>query len=50
MHVISVWLAVDPSTPENGGMRVVRGSHKGALAPLVDDRTTDLNVLGACSS
>ena len=30
-----------------GGMQVVRGSHRGALAPFVDDRTDELNVLGS---
>ena len=70
MHVLSLWLAVDPSGPENGGMQVVRvrprpfpsplpaplppnpalppqGSHRDELSELVDDRTTDFNVLGA---
>jgi ectoine hydroxylase-related dioxygenase (phytanoyl-CoA dioxygenase family) len=47
MHVLSLWLAVDHSTPANGAMQVVRGSHKGTLAALVDDRTDELNVLGA---
>ena len=47
MHVISLWLAIDASGPENGGMRVVKGSHLTPLAQLVDDRTDQLNVLGA---
>jgi hypothetical protein len=29
------------------GTQVVRGSHRDQLAALVDDRTTELNVLGA---
>ena len=28
IEVVSVWLAIDPSTPENGCMRVISGSHK----------------------
>ncbi|MFW6038916.1 MAG: phytanoyl-CoA dioxygenase family protein, partial [bacterium] len=27
MDVVTVWLAIDPSTPQNGCMRVVPGSH-----------------------
>ncbi|MBI1336210.1 MAG: phytanoyl-CoA dioxygenase family protein [Phycisphaera sp.] len=27
MRVVTVWLAVDPSTPENGCMRVIPGTH-----------------------
>jgi hypothetical protein len=27
MQVVTVWLAIDPSTPENGCMRVIPGSH-----------------------
>lgn len=27
MHVVTVWLAIDPSTPENGNMRVIPGTH-----------------------
>lgn len=33
MDVITVWLAVDASTPENGCMRVLPGSHLGTLLP-----------------
>jgi|EP01046_Picozoa_sp_COSAG06_P012908 hypothetical protein len=47
MHVLSLWLAVDASGPENGGMQVVKGSHLNPLAELVDDRIDQLNVLGA---
>jgi len=47
MNVCTIWLAVDYSGPENGGMQVVRGTHTNALAPLVDDREDVLNVLGA---
>ena len=39
MNVVSLWLAVDGSTPSNGAMQVVRGSHRGKLRALVDDRT-----------
>ncbi len=31
MEVITAWLAVDDSTPENGCMRVLPGSHRGPL-------------------
>jgi chlorinating enzyme len=34
MQVITLWLAVDPSTLENGCMRVVEGSHKGIAARI----------------
>ncbi len=33
MDVITIWLAVDASTPENGCMRVIPGSHLGTLIP-----------------
>lgn len=29
MEVVTVWLAIDPSTPANGCMRVVPGTHRG---------------------
>lgn len=28
---LSIWIAIDPSTPENGCMRILPGSHVGAL-------------------
>lgn len=31
MQVVTLWLAVDESTPENGCMRVIPGSHRGTL-------------------
>jgi len=36
MNVITLWLAVDPSTLENGCMRVVAGSHK-EIATALDE-------------
>jgi len=32
MEVVTVWLAIDPSTPDNGCMRVIPGSHKTGAA------------------
>ena len=31
MHVVTLWLAVDRSTPDNGCLRVLPGSHRGRL-------------------
>ncbi|MFD0900824.1 phytanoyl-CoA dioxygenase family protein [Actinomadura sediminis] len=31
MRVVTLWLAVDRSTPENGCLRVIPGSHRGGL-------------------
>ena len=31
MEVVTIWLAIDPSTPENGCLRVVPGSHRGGV-------------------
>lgn len=46
MDVVTLWLAVDDSTPENGCMRVVPGTHRTALQPL--QRRTDVpNVLSS---
>jgi phytanoyl-CoA hydroxylase len=39
MEVVTVWLAIDESTPENGCMRVIPGTHKGPdvrLRPIAD--------------
>jgi len=47
MNVCTIWLAVDYSGPENGGMQVVRGTHTERLQPLVSDCEEVLNVLGA---
>ena len=46
MDVISLWLAVDDSTPENGCMRVVPGSRDIDLQEVVE-RTDVANVLGS---
>ena len=34
MHVVTLWLAVDDATPENGCMRVIPGSHTLDLQPM----------------
>jgi hypothetical protein len=49
MRVITLWLAVDESTPENGCMRVIPGSHKDALHELRQRDDVD-NVLGSESA
>lgn len=35
MEVVTVWLALDPSTPENGNMRVIPGSHGNGYSDYV---------------
>ncbi len=46
MTVVSLWLAVDHSTPENGCLRVIPGSHRNDLAEIT--RMTDQpNVLSS---
>lgn len=44
MEVVTLWLAIDESTPENGCMRVIPGSHRMSLQPL-RPRTDVANVL-----
>jgi phytanoyl-CoA hydroxylase len=34
MIVVTLWLAVGPSTPENGCMRVIPGSHRTGLSAI----------------
>lgn len=46
MDVVSLWLAVDASTPDNGCLRVVPGSQRAALA-AVQERSDVQNVLGS---
>lgn len=46
MQVVSLWLAVTPSTPENGCMRVIPGSHTLDLQELHQRQDVD-NVLGS---
>jgi len=45
MEVVTVWLAVDPSTPENGCMQVIPGTHNTGAAGfsdyVVDDSKKD---------
>ncbi|WP_432797047.1 phytanoyl-CoA dioxygenase family protein [Poriferisphaera sp. WC338] len=36
MNVVTVWLAVDPSTPNNGCMRVIPGTHNSGKAGFSD--------------
>lgn len=46
MNVMTMWLAVDESTPENGCLRVIPGSHKRSLEQL-RERSDVPNVLGS---
>jgi ectoine hydroxylase-related dioxygenase (phytanoyl-CoA dioxygenase family) len=46
MAVVSLWLAVDHSTPENGCVRVIPGSHRDELHALRDTEGSD-DVLGS---
>jgi ectoine hydroxylase-related dioxygenase (phytanoyl-CoA dioxygenase family) len=45
MEVVTLWLAVDHSTPHNGCVRVIPGSHTMDGAPMRDNTEVD-NVLG----
>ena len=49
MNVITLWLAVDPSTRENGCMRVLPGSHLGQSADMKEYEAVDSreNVFGS---
>ena len=49
MRVVTLWLAVDASTPENGCVRVIPGSHRDELHPL-RDRDDVASVLGSESA
>lgn len=46
MRVVTLWLAIDHATTENGCLRVVPGSHRGEIAG-VRQRVDIDNVLGA---
>jgi hypothetical protein len=46
IRVVTLWLAVDESTPENGCLRVIPGSHRQDLAALRANTEVD-NVLGS---
>jgi phytanoyl-CoA hydroxylase len=46
MEVVTLWLAVSESTPENGCMRVIPGTQHMTLTP-VEERTDLANVLGS---
>jgi ectoine hydroxylase-related dioxygenase (phytanoyl-CoA dioxygenase family) len=45
MQVVTLWLAVDHSTPDNGCVRLIPGSHTMDSAPMRDNTEVD-NVLG----
>ena len=45
MRVVTLWLAVDHSTPDNGCVRVIPGSHRGPVAEMRDNETVE-SVLG----
>jgi ectoine hydroxylase-related dioxygenase (phytanoyl-CoA dioxygenase family) len=45
MNVVTLWLAVDHSTPDNGCVRLVPGSHTGDIAAMRANTDVD-NVLG----
>ncbi len=49
MNVVTLWLAVDQSVPENGCLRVIPGSHRGELHVLRRRDDTD-SVLGSESA
>jgi phytanoyl-CoA hydroxylase len=49
MNVVTLWLAVDESTPENGCLRVIPGSHKGEMHALRQRADTE-SVLGSESA
>lgn len=48
MEVVTLWLAVDESTPENGCVRVIPGSHQQQLHEL--RQVTDPSVFGSESA
>lgn len=49
MNVVTLWLAVDHSVPENGCLRVIPGSHRGELHALRQRHDTN-SVLGSESA
>ena len=49
MEVVTLWLAIDESTPANGGLRVIPGSHLGDLHELRPRADID-SVLGSESA
>src|SRR5438874_366989 len=44
IHKISVWVALDPATPENGCLKLLPGSHRALAAHDGDDGGTRLFV------
>ncbi len=49
MDVVTLWVAVDHSTPENGGLRVIPGSHRRELHELRVNTAVE-SVLGSESA
>jgi ectoine hydroxylase-related dioxygenase (phytanoyl-CoA dioxygenase family) len=45
MRVVTLWLAIDHSTPRNGCVRLIPGSHRGDVAAMRANTAVD-NVLG----
>lgn len=45
MRVVTIWLAIDHSTPENGCVRLIPGSHRGEIAAMRASTAVN-NVLG----
>jgi hypothetical protein len=41
MEIVTLWLAIDPSTPENGGMSVIPRTHREAHAGYSDYEAVD---------
>jgi ectoine hydroxylase-related dioxygenase (phytanoyl-CoA dioxygenase family) len=46
MNVVTMWLAIDHSTPENGCLQVIPGSHKSSIQGLRENTTVE-SVLGS---
>ena len=42
LSTVTVWVAVDPATTENGCLRVIPGTHKSGLMPHVSDNSQGL--------
>ena len=47
MHVLTLWLAVDPVDRDNGCLRLVRGSHTWRLGQLTETGRNGSDVLGS---
>jgi ectoine hydroxylase-related dioxygenase (phytanoyl-CoA dioxygenase family) len=46
MEVVTIWLAIDPSTPANGCMRVIPGTHSDGYSDYVEVDDPDRQVFG----